>query len=369
MNLYEEANVTTANHLAAIPSEYRLAARRYLTHKRLTCRPTSIRNLAGFIHRFHDYLGAADPRDVTANTLRRFSHQLVETQAVSTAYYTCMNIKPYISWLRGKRISDAESDALTTRPPDKAPDAKHLIHPPEWDAIVEQCHTFHRRYSAIRHLRSYAALMTLRYAGMRISEMCALDVASVAFDEGGAFLTIPNHAPGLKSGARRVFVIEPAPALKAWLAVHPDARPDSPLFTALRSVKGQQRVNPDNYATHLHLLAERAGVNSGRLKPVTPHDLRHTRATELAKKLGEAHLRNFFGWRPGSAMPSYYVYLSTGDLRDELLAIARSSDMANTKDCPYCAEPIRTAAIKCKHCHSDVATSPRAFSRHLRDER
>lgn len=29
-----------------------------------------------------------------------------------------------------------------------------------------------------------------------------------------------------------------------------------------------------------------------------------------------------------------------------------------TRACPYCAEPIRLVAIKCKHCGSDLLTNP-----------
>ena len=38
-------------------------------------------------------------------------------------------------------------------------------------------------------------------------------------------------------------------------------------------------------------------------------------------------------------------------------------DPADLRDCPFCAEPIRVAAIKCKHCGSDLLTDPRDFLR------
>uniref|UniRef100_UPI001FE15B38 zinc ribbon domain-containing protein n=1 Tax=Desulfovibrio oxyclinae TaxID=63560 RepID=UPI001FE15B38 len=33
---------------------------------------------------------------------------------------------------------------------------------------------------------------------------------------------------------------------------------------------------------------------------------------------------------------------------------AREAEQAELRDCPYCAEPIKKKAIKCKHCGSDV---------------
>lgn len=94
---------------------------------------------------------------------------MTQTQGVSTAYYRTMMVKPFVSWLRGERISDEEADALTTRPPSRLPNPEHLVLPHAWEAIIQQCHRMHERYSPVRHLRSYAALMTLRYCGMRIT--------------------------------------------------------------------------------------------------------------------------------------------------------------------------------------------------------
>jgi hypothetical protein len=37
---------------------------------------------------------------------------------------------------------------------------------------------------------------------------------------------------------------------------------------------------------------------------------------------------------------------------------SKPSPADDLKDCPYCAEPVKKAAIKCKHCGSDLETQP-----------
>jgi hypothetical protein len=53
---------------------------------------------------------------------------------------------------------------------------------------------------------------------------------------------------------------------------------------------------------------------------VNPHLLRHTRATEAARSgWNEEQMRKFFGWAPGSPMPSTYTHLTAEDMRERVL--------------------------------------------------
>ncbi len=115
-----------------------------------------------------------------------------------------------------------------------------------------------------------AALFTLLYGcGLRIGEALALDGRD-----------LPAGAPATlrvlgKGGKERIVPVLPAvcEALAAWLALHPDRQPDSPLFVGARG----RRLDP--------AVAQRTLRNFRRLhglpEHATPHALRHSFATHL----------------------------------------------------------------------------------------
>jgi integrase/recombinase XerC len=129
--------------------------------------------------------------------------------------------------------------------------------------------------------RDQALLEILYGAGLRVSEVCQLDLGDIAPDGNGALVTV-------RQGKRRKDRIVPLGG-KAWLAllaylplrIHllvlaPPAGQRSPaLFLGRRG----GRLDPRQARRQLHSRARSTGV-----RPVAPHALRHSFATHL---LGE----------------------------------------------------------------------------------
>jgi integrase/recombinase XerC len=120
------------------------------------------------------------------------------------------------------------------------------------------------------------ALFTLLYGcGLRIAEALALNVR----DAPGTTLRVVG-----KGAKERIVPVLPVvrEAVAAWLALHPDRQPDSPLFVGARG----RRLDPavaQRTLRHFRRL-------SGLPEHATPHALRHSFATHLLA--GGADLRS-----------------------------------------------------------------------------
>ena len=124
------------------------------------------------------------------------------------------------------------------------------------------------------------ALFTLLYGcGLRIAEALALDVRDAPLPGGDAMLRVVG-----KGGKERIVPVLPAvrEAVAAWLALHPDRQPASPLFVGARGGRLDAAVAQRTlrHFRRLYGLPEHA----------TPHALRHSFATHLLA--GGADLRS-----------------------------------------------------------------------------
>jgi len=120
----------------------------------------------------------------------------------------------------------------------------------------------------------------LSETGMRAGEALALRWADVALDAGREALRVREP----KGGAERVVVLGPAAtprtlrALRAWRNAHKGTQPHEPLF---RSNRGTA-VSYDALHYQWAKLCAAAGLVDAAGKPrYTPHQLRHTRGSEL----------------------------------------------------------------------------------------
>jgi len=123
------------------------------------------------------------------------------------------------------------------------------------------------------------ALFTLLYGcGLRIGEALALDVRDAPLPGTDATLRVTG-----KGSRQRIVPVLPVvrQAIAAWLAVHPDPQPDSPLFLGARG----KRLDPGVAQKTLRIFRQQNGLPDH----ATPHALRHSFATHLLA--GGADLR------------------------------------------------------------------------------
>lgn len=224
---------------------------------------------------------------------------------------------------------------------------KHKL--PE-DLITED--EVRRMATATNHPRDNAFIQILYESGCRIAELLTLRMKGVSFDKYGAILRVHG-----KTGDRRVRLLASAPALAAWLNMHPKHdSPDSPVWVSRASKKV---LLPFNYSTAnvlLRKLAKKAGIN----KRVNPHIFRHSRATALASKLTEAQMKEYFGWTQSSEMASIYVHMSGRDVDSTLLALNGLEKPEEKREefqataCPRCKESNSPNAKFCLRCGSPI---------------
>jgi integrase/recombinase XerC len=155
------------------------------------------------------------------------------------------------------------------------------------------------------------ALFTLLYGcGLRIAEALALNVRDAPLPGSTAMLKVTG-----KGSKERIVPVLPAvrEAIAAWMALHPDRRPDGPLFVGVRGGRLDPAVAQRTLREfrRLHGLPEHA----------TPHALRHSFATHLLA--GGADLRSIQDLLGHASLSTTQRYTSVDEAR--LLEVWRKS--------------------------------------------
>jgi len=198
------------------------------------------------------------------------------------------------------------------------------------------------------NLRDKAFCLFLYESGARIGEVLNVKIKDVEFDKFGARVTLFG-----KTGARKIRVIASSPAISNWLQQHPKRdNKESWLFCSLNHPTVGYQGSYWYSNKLLRVGKKRVGLD----KPVNPHHFRHSRATELAKKLTEALLCAYMGWIVGSKEAATYVHLSGRDTDKAILALhgLAEEDKLEEKfspiECPRCGRKNDPSAKFCMDC-------------------
>jgi len=179
--------------------------------------------------------------------------------------------------------------------------------------------------------RDKALISVLADSGARVSEIGMMKIKHISFETHGARLTIHG-----KTGTRKILVIYSSPYLQQWINMHPHN--DNPNAYLWSNPNGNL-MSYTRIAKILKQSTKRAGIK----KRIHPHLLRHSRATQLAKVMSEAALKQYMGWTQSSKMAAVYIHMSGKDT-DEAILRANGIEIENKPQ----AQSLKSAT--CQRC-------------------
>jgi integrase len=175
---------------------------------------------------------------------------------------------------------------------------------------ADQFRAFYKAVDEADDVQHALMLRLLFYTAVRVSELCAIEVADVDVENCKIFV---NQGKGSKD-RYVLFGTSFAMALRAHIAAHPDNRY---LFQTRRCGKFSTR----RVQQVVKLYAERAGVTA------TPHTLRHQAVTWLTRNSGlaDAELQLITGHSQRTSLAIYQHVAVDGQLADKYQAAMKEA--------------------------------------------
>lgn len=302
--------------LSAISPGNQATVRDFCREKALTGRSLHTRiHYAVVLRALDEFTNGSAYRSLNGDQLRAFVDHRSRHAGLRSVAQNAAYLKAFLRWLREDETLPHEfRRALRVTARRRGSNVKP-IDEAEFRALLEAAQSLHHQ----------TLLWLLWDSGFRLGEALALRVGSVEYDDkGGALLRLPDSAFALKTGPRTIYVVDCVPALRAWISAHPDgANAAAWLFPSTR------RPGTPITDTAVHMLFNRFANQAGT-RHVWPHLFRHTRATRAARaRWPEESMRSYFGWAPGSPMPSVYVHLAQADMEELVRRDAGIDEMGN----------------------------------------
>jgi len=264
------------------------------------------RDVEGFIG-WHDPLGVEGPGSVDRRILRRWlAHLDGEGYARRTIARRASSVRRYFGWLcrTGRVPMDPTAGLSAPRGEGRLP---RVLPAADIEVLLDRPRPTASEDPAVR-CRDDAVLELLYGAGLRVAELCGLNVGDV--DQRASLVTVW----GKGGRQRRVPVGEPAlEAVAAWeqwgrRAMAAPASPDDALFLNRRG----RRLGPRDVR---RILDRRAP------SPTHPHALRHTFATHLLDNGADLRAVQELLGHADLTTTQVYTHVS----RDRLRAVVRDT--------------------------------------------
>ena len=219
--------------------------------------------------RLRDWASEGDltaPESVSASELQSFLGGMAGDLAARSRARLVSTVRSFFAFLAAEN-PDTANPATNLRGPRTGRPLPDVLTVSQVERLLEAAPPIHAR-----GLRDRAILEVLYGAGLRVSELCGLDLADLDIREA------PARVHGKGSKTRVVPLGQPAlDAVNAWVErgrpTLQGARPDAALFLNARGGR-LSRVS-------VWTLIKRCATEAGLAGEVSPHTLRHSYATHL----------------------------------------------------------------------------------------
>jgi integrase/recombinase XerC len=251
------------------------AAQDFLAHLRLErgASPRTVEAYGSDLAQFFDHLAAhrMSYQSIDHREIRAFMLDLSGRRAPASLARTLSALKTFYRYAKHREWVSS-NPAQRLRAPKLARRLPEILRPEEITAVLEAPD------DSPSGLRDRALLELLYSSGLRVSELCGLDIENVDLMER----LVRVMGKGRKE--RMVPIGRPAcEALRSWIAARPKLASDaSPLFIGVRG----KRLSPRS----VRLRLDQAVLKAALGRHLHPHLLRHCFATHLLQ--GGADLRS-----------------------------------------------------------------------------
>jgi site-specific recombinase XerD len=232
----------------------------------------TIRNYDHYLTRFLEWSGAKRPDDVTSEMvhdyrlyLNRFEDEKGRPMKRITQDYYVIALRGFLKYLARHDVEILSSEKI------------ELGKAKEREVEFLELEEVQRLIGAVKgdrleHLRDRAILELLFSTGLRVSELCGLDVENVNLKNGEFSIR------GKGEKLRLVFLSASSKiALNEYLARRKDVSPA--LFVSLARNCATDRLS----ARSVERIVKKYSVRAGLVKKISPHTLRHSFATDLLR--------------------------------------------------------------------------------------
>jgi site-specific recombinase XerD len=237
----------------------------------------TIENYDRYLSRYFTQMKIKDVRDIDEESVREFRLWLnrqpgtnADSMKRRTQNYYMIALRAFLKFLRKRDIAAISPEKIELA---KLPERQlDLITSAELERLMQAPKEAFLKEKdpdkAITYLRDSAILELLFSTGLRVSELCALNVD----------IDLTRDEVSVRGKGEKVRVVFISPTAKESVLAYLKARNDmeEALFVDGRPNK-LHRITPRDVQRHLKSYVARAGITS----VVTPHTLRHVFATDL----------------------------------------------------------------------------------------